>query len=157
MKRLTQGSIIEIHVHHEYYVYAQSLKNSFIAIFDGKYSKPVCSTKELNTQNVLFIICVSISDMIKDGKWLIRGKLPINQYLEKLPLQFIQDALNPHIFSLYNCETGNTIPAKRIECEGLERCAVWYGNHIEDRIYSHYNNTKCQWLTSIDDWIDRAK
>ena len=65
MKRLTQGSIIEIHVHHEYYVYAQFLKNSFIAIFDGKYSKPVCSTKELNTQNVLFIICVSISDMIK--------------------------------------------------------------------------------------------
>ena len=28
MKRLTQGSIIEIHVHHEYYVYAQFLKNS---------------------------------------------------------------------------------------------------------------------------------
>ena len=50
---------------YEYYVYAQFLKNSFIAIFDGKYSKPVCSTKELNTQNVLFIICVSISDMIK--------------------------------------------------------------------------------------------
>lgn len=28
MKRLTQGSIIEIHVHHEYYVYAQFLKIS---------------------------------------------------------------------------------------------------------------------------------
>ena len=28
MKRLTQGSIIEIHVHHKYYVYAQFLKIS---------------------------------------------------------------------------------------------------------------------------------
>lgn len=91
MKRLTQGSIIEIHVHHEYYVYAQFLKNSFIAIFDGKYSKPVCSTKELNTQNVLFIICVSISDMIK--------LIFFSYTIVKQGTQFQQNVLNVKVWS----------------------------------------------------------
>lgn len=91
MKRLTQGSIIEIHVHHEYYVYAQFLKNSFIAIFDGKYSKPVCSTKELNTQNVLFIICVSISDMIK--------LIFFSYTIVKQVTQFQQNVLNVKVWS----------------------------------------------------------
>lgn len=91
MKRLTQGSIIEIHVHHEYYVYAQFLKNSFIANFDGKYSKPVCSTKELNTQNVLFIICVSISDMIK--------LIFFSYTIVKQGTQFQQNVLNVKVWS----------------------------------------------------------
>ena len=91
MKRLTQGSIIEIHVHHEYYVYAQFLKNSFIAIFDRKYSKPVCSTKELNTQNVLFIICVSISDMIK--------LIFFSYTIVKQGTQFQQNVLNVKVWS----------------------------------------------------------
>lgn len=156
MKRLTNGSIIEIHVRHEYYTYAQALKKGFIAIFDAKYSTPIHSMNSLNACNVLFIINASISDMINKGEWSIRGKLPINPQLQNLPFQFIQDAINPNKFLLYNCETGETFLAKREECEGLERCAIWYGNHIEDRIYSHYNNTKCEWVTSINEWMEQA-
>ena len=58
-----------------------------------------------------------------------------------------------NIFSLYDCETGELTRTTREACEGLERCSIWYDNHIEDRIYAHYANIKCEWLISIDEWI----
>ena len=155
MERLTKGKIIEIHVHDEYFVYAQVLQKDNIAYFDARYSLPVQNISNIDTSKVLFILGSSVNEAIRTGRWKIRGKLPIPPSLETLPMQFIQDVFNPNNFQLYNCETGEVIPSTRAECEGLERCAVWYDNHIEDRIEAYYSNSKCIWLTSIDEWIER--
>ena len=153
MKRITKGSILEIHVHDEYYVYAQALQKDCIAYFDAKYSVPVQNVSEIDTSKVLFVLGSSINEAIRTERWRILGTLPIKSELQRLPLEFVQDAINPNKFSLYNCETGELTPATRAMCEGLERCTIWYDNHIEDRIYAHYANTKCEWLISIDEWI----
>ena len=50
MKRISKGSILEIHVHDEYYVYAQALQKDNIAYFDARYSFPV--------QNISNIQCI---------------------------------------------------------------------------------------------------
>lgn len=153
MERLTKGKIIEIPIRNEYYVYAQVLQKGSIAYFDAQYSRPVQSISEIDTSKVLFVLGSSVNEAIRTERWRILGKLPIKAELQRLPLEFIQDALNPNKFSLYNCETGEITPSTREACEGLERCAIWYDNHIEDRIYAHYANTKCEWLMSIDEWI----
>lgn len=153
MKKIGKGNIIEIHIHDEYYVYAQVLQRDNIAYFDAKYSLPIQNISDIDTSRLLFVLGSSIDEAIRTERWKVRGKLPINPKLQKLPLQFIQDAINPNKFSLYDCETGVIIQTTREACEGLERCAIWYDNHIEDRIYSHYNHTKCEWMLSIDEWI----
>ncbi len=153
MKRKGKGDILEIYVHDEYYVYAQVLQKDCIAYFDAKYSQPILNSADINRSKVLFVLSSSIDAAISTERWRIRGKLPINPNLKKIPLQFIQDAINPNIFSLYNCETGDITRTNRESCESLERCAIWYANQIEDRIHSHYNHTKCKWLITIDEWL----
>ena len=155
MERLTKGKIVEIPVHDEYYVYAQVLQYSpQFVYFDGIYSVPIQNLNEIDTNKVLFILGSSVTDAVRTGRWKIRGKLPIDPKFNKLPKEFIQDGINPYKFSLYDCETGEATPATREECEGLERCSVWYDDNIEDRIYAHYSHTKCSGLFSIDEWIE---
>lgn len=154
MERLAKGKIVEIPVHNKYFVYAQVLQKGSIAYFDAKYPNPIQDICSIDTNKVLFIVGSSVNDAVRSGRWKIRGKLPIRPELSKLPLEFIQDGINPNNFSLYNVETGEIFKATRKECEGLERCAIWYYNHIEDRIYAHYSHTKCVWLQSIDEEIE---
>lgn len=154
MERLTKGKIVEIPVHDEYYVYAQVLHQSSFVYFDARYSTSVQDIRDIDMNKVLFIVCSSVTDAVRARRWKIRGKLPIDPKFNKLPKEFIQDAINPYKFSLYDCDTGEVTPATREECEGLERCAVWYDNHIEDRIYSHYSNTRCIWMRTIDEEIE---
>ena len=153
MKKLSKGNIIEIHVHDKYYVYAQALQKDYIAYFDARYSLPVQNISNIDTSKVLFILGSSVNEAIRTERWKIVGKLPIKTELQRLPLEFVQDAVNPNIFSLYDCETGELTRTTREACEGLERCSIWYDNHIEDRIYAHYANAKCEWLISIDEGI----
>ena len=56
MKRISKGSILEIHVHDEYYVYAQALQKDSIAYFDARYSLPVQNISNIDTSKVLFIL-----------------------------------------------------------------------------------------------------
>lgn len=102
------------------------------------------------------MLCSSVTDGESSGRWKNRGKLSIPSSLQILPLQFIQGAINPYKFSIYNWETGVISNATRSDCEGLERCSVWYDNHIEDSIYAHHAKINCEWLASIDDWIAMA-
>lgn len=90
--RLTKGTIIKIHVHEEYYVYAQVLPKGNIVYFDAKYNLPIQNISDIDMSKVLFVLGPSIDEAISTGRWRIRGKRPINPELQRLPLQFIQDA-----------------------------------------------------------------
>ena len=86
MKRISKGSILEIHVHDEYYVYAQALQKDNIAYFDAKYSLPVQNILDIDTSKILFVLGSSVNDAIHTGRWRIVGKLPIKTELQRLPL-----------------------------------------------------------------------
>jgi hypothetical protein len=57
-----------------------------------------------------------------------------------LPNQFVQDALHPERYSLYDPNTGVMKEADRKNCVGLERAAVWEAEHVESRLKDHYAN-----------------
>lgn len=148
MKRqiITPGSILEIHIEKEYYVYAQILLNGLgYAFFDFKSKVRLMDLNTLLNCKVLFILMV-YDDVITKGVWLKVGKLPIREELLIQPMKFIQDALNPDKFQLYNPNTGEISSATKKDCKGLERASVWEANHVEDRIRDHYLGVPCAWL-----------
>jgi len=81
---------------------------------------------------------------VTKGRWLKIGKLPLEQNLQKFPPEFIQDPIEPTQFSIY--ENGKIRPAKREECEGLERAAVWEARHVEERLRDHYACRPNYWV-----------
>lgn len=137
-QRITKGSIHEINIDNVYNIYTQVLSNSEYAFFDFKTKDHLADLEVLENAPILFIIAVHKS-AIAEGRWPKVGKLPIRNELTVLPMNFIQDSLNPSFFELYNPNTGEITPATKEECLGLESAAVWEANHVEDRIRDHYN------------------
>lgn len=137
-QRITEGSILEINIENQYYVYAQILtKGHGCAFFDYKTKEKLTDVSVLKTAPVLFIVAV-YNDIITQGHWLKVGKLPIRENLSVLPMQFIQDIYNPEKFKLYNPNTGEITPTTRDNTIGLERAAVWDSHHVENRIRDYY-------------------
>ncbi|MBL0048944.1 MAG: hypothetical protein IPP32_12705 [Bacteroidetes bacterium] len=149
-QRITEGSIIEINIENQYYVYAQILvKGLGYAFFDYKSKEKLTDFSILRQSKVLFIVMV-YNDVITQGKWLKVGKLEIREDLKNQPMKYIQDAINPNNFELYNPNTGEVIKATREQCEGLECAAVWESNHIEDRIRDYYLGVPNIWLKLLE-------
>jgi len=44
---------------------------------------------------------------------------------------------------------GHIRQASRAECEGLERCAVWEPEHVEDRLRDHFAGKPNVWVESL--------
>jgi Immunity protein 26 len=136
-QRVTEGAIIEINIENQYYVYAQILGKAGYVFFDYKSTNKLEKLSILENAGTLFIVAV-YDDVITQGTWLKVGKLLIREDLKIQPMQFIQDALNPTKFRLYNPNTGEMIPATKDECKGLEVAAVYEAEHIELRISDYY-------------------
>lgn len=143
-QRIIVGSIIEIQINKEYYVYAQILSNGGYAFFDYRNDIPLSDLTRLLDKPILFIVCV-YDYIIKNNIWHVIGELPIRDELKTQPLMYIHDA-NTDAYSLYDNNTGKITPCTKEEAYGLERAAVWEENHIEDRIRDYYNNMPCVWL-----------
>jgi Immunity protein 26 len=139
MKRqqITEGSILEINIENQYYVYAQILGKAGYAIFDYKVSEKLMNFDILQNCSILFIISV-YNDVINQGHWLKVGKLPKREDLKVQPMQFIQDSIDKSKFRLYNPNTGEMTKATKEECKGLEVAAVYEAHHIEERIGDYY-------------------
>lgn len=134
-QRITIGSILEIRVHEKYYFYAQILKGGK-AFFDFMSEQPISDVTILSDKPILFIIAV-YNDVITSGHWPKVGKLDIRDDLKVLPLKFIQDALDPTSFSIYDPNSGEIIPSTKEACKGLERSSVWDAHHVEQRLLDH--------------------
>lgn len=148
-QRITEGSILEIHIESEFYVYAQILtKGLGYAFFDFKSKEKLIDFTILLESNVLFIIMV-YNDIVSKGTWVKVGKLPIRKDLLDQPMKFIQDIHKPDSFELYNPNTGEITKATREQCEELECAAVWEANHVEDRIRDHYLGVPNIWVEQL--------
>lgn len=142
--RFCTGNIYEIHIK-DYFVYAQAVPSGNVAIFDKQFKTRITDISELLYLPVLYDICV-YSYVFNQGIWPKVGKLPVRPELRLSPLTFIQDPVKKVSFELYNSNTGKIYPCKREDIIGLDRCAVWGENHVEDRIDAYYNHKPCDWL-----------
>lgn len=146
-KRLLSGCIVEISVRNMFYSYAQVLRQGYWAYFDGKYDTPLADTESVVKNDVLFIANTSCACVIKDGSWKIVNRLPLDSKLDILPMQYVYDSALKR-YAIYNPNTGELTPNRYTKDDvlGMECCAIWYDNHIEDRLFAHYENKECIWL-----------
>ncbi|MFD2232105.1 Imm26 family immunity protein [Alkalimarinus sediminis] len=140
-QRRTIGSIFKLPVD-DYFVHGQILDDTEIVVFDTKGRK-IEDPGEIVLQPILFRVSAN-SDAILDGHWLKIGKAKISKELSKPIPRYIQDALSPDKYEIY--ERGVTRKATRDECLGLECVAVWAVNHVTDRVRDHYNGVPNVWL-----------
>jgi len=149
-QRIIEGSILEINIENQYFVYAQILKKGLgYAFFDFKSFEKLIDISILNKAKVIFIVMV-YNDVITKGIWVKIGKLDIRDELKELPMQFIQDSQNPSNFEIYNPNTGEISKATKEQCLGLECTAVWEANHVEDRIRDYFNSIPNIWVEQLN-------
>lgn len=83
-----------------------------------------------------------------DGLWPRIGKVaPPPEVLAPVPT-FIQDQFTGQ-FSIYLA--GDIRSATRAECIGLECCAVWVPEHVEQRFRDHFAGRRCKWIEPMVD------
>lgn len=145
-QRITLGSILEIPIAGEYYVYAQILRNDAYAFFDYRSTTPLRDLSVLEKAPVLWVLFI-YDFVITQGIWQKVGKLPIREELQTLPMYYVHHQFDKLEFEIYDGNTGKMRPSTREEIEGLECAAIWADNHMEDRIYAHYKGLPCTWLS----------
>ncbi len=146
-QRRVKGSILEIKLGNGKYCYAQDLDVDIMFI-DICLDTPLEQLDILTSKEPLFFVGV-YNDVITQGRWNKVGKLPIKSEYQIVPMKFIQDALDPNSFELYNPNTGEITKSTRGECEGLERAAVWEGSHVEDRLKDHFDGISNVWVEQL--------
>jgi hypothetical protein len=150
MKRqqITIGSIIRLSLPCNKFGYGRILKNASYAFYDLITEDEVESLDVVVNSPILFIIAV-YNNAVNSGRWVKKGKLPLDDKLQELPYKFIQDELNPSVFELYNPNTGEIVRAEMKDCFDLERAAVWEAEHVEERLCDHYLGRKNKWVEDM--------
>lgn len=147
-QRITIGAFLGIKLNTGSWAYARILGYASYAIYDLITNDIVTSINDIKNSNVLFIVAV-YDHAVNTGRWIKIGKAPLEEKFKILPMKYIQDALNPNLFSLYDPNTGDITPANKQDCLMLERAAVWEPEHVEERILDHYANRPNIWLEKM--------
>jgi hypothetical protein len=139
------GSILQINLGNSQHSYAQLITEGAIAVF------MIMTGKDLDVETivrlpVLFTVLVH-KDAITKGIWKVIGKEKVRADMKEIPPMFIQEIINKDKFKI--CQNGKIREASREECEGLEACAVWESNHVEDRIRDHFAGRKNVWVEQL--------
>jgi Immunity protein 26 len=136
--QITVGAVIELDLQNGYYAYGRILEGADYGIYDYYSTQQIKSLDLDAVINSPFIFIIAVyNHAINSRRWIKIGKVPSSS-LAQQPLKFIQDALNPKQFSLYDPITGSIKPASKHECTGLECASVWEPEHVEERICDHY-------------------
>ena len=140
-----KGDIVQIDLGDGFHSYARVLEEAMFAFYDSRTANDL-PVDQIISCRILFSIAV-MNHAVMRGRWKIVGHIPLEEALVVSRPRFIQDALKPESFSIY--ERGAIRPATREECIGLECAAVWDPTHAEDRIRDHYLGRKNKWLESL--------
>jgi Immunity protein 26 len=143
-KRIVAGDVIKIPLGDGdgTHTYARVFPGASYGFYDW------LATEELPIEQVirlpiLFFAAV-MDSAVNEGRWPIVGHVPLDDRIVPPP-KFIQDPLNSNSFSIY-LNSGEIIQATREECLGLERSAVWYPEHMEDRLRDQYAGRENKWV-----------
>lgn len=144
-QRRTVGAVLSVHVGGAAVCLAVTLPEADFAFF-GPSSLKDAASSALFSHPALFIISVHKTAW-STGRWLKIGKVEVPSHLLAPQPKFIQDGLKPNKFSLY---IGGVIrSATRAECEGLECCAVWDPEHVEQRLQDHLAGVPNKWVEQL--------
>ncbi len=141
----TVGAIVRVPLDGRFWTYALILPEIDFAFFDARTAVEL-PLNEIICRPILFRVGVHKYGVTR-GQWQKVGEVAIPPKLAKPLPTFIQDAFHPEQFSIYL--GGNIRPAKRSECVGLERCAVWTPQHVKDRLRDHYAGKINKWVESL--------
>jgi hypothetical protein len=130
------GSILNIDLGNGYHSYARILKNAEYAFYDIKTNIDI-EVDEIISKPILFILSV-YDDVITNGRWEIVGEKPLESSFDALPMNYIQDPIDPNKFQIYDPNTGEMFDAQKEDCIGLGEAAVWDAEHVEERIRKYY-------------------
>jgi len=148
MARRKEGAFIEIELENGKYSYGRILQHASYAFYDIYSDRKISDVSAIQKGNVIFIIAV-YKYAITKNRWKIIGIEELETKYRLLPNKFMQDIIDPSLFSIYNPNTGEMIPATKEECFGLERSAVWEPEHVEDRLIDHFENRPNKWVESL--------
>lgn len=144
-QRRRVGDIVKIDLGDGFHSYARVLEEALFAFYDTRTREDL-AIDEILRRRVLFIVSV-MNHAVTRGRWRVVGGAPLDEVLRSPPPRFMQDALDPDSFSIY--EKGEIRPASKDECEGLEREAVWDPTHVEDRLRDHYLGQPNKWVEDL--------
>jgi hypothetical protein len=143
-QKRTIGDVVQVPLEDGWHSYAQVLPEASFAFYDARVESDL-PVDDIVKRPILFIVPV-MEYAVKKGGWPIVGHVMPGQVV-KSPPRFIQDALNKNHFEIY--ENGETRPATREECIGLERAAVWDPTHVQSRLLDHYAGRVNKWVESL--------
>ena len=144
-QRVTEGAFVKVPLHGSIHAYARVIAEKSFAFYDC-FTVEDLSLDIIKECSILFIIPVHQS-ALSSGRWEKIGTLPLeNKFLSNPPM-FMQDALNPSVFHIY--ENGEMRLASKKECVGLERFAEWEAEHVEDRLKDYYEGKPNKWVESL--------
>jgi len=139
------GDIVRINLSDGHHTYARVLPDASFAFYDSRVKEDL-SVEAIIKLPILFQLGV-MDYAVTRGFWPVVGNIPLEpELLIPLP-KFIQDPLKPTSFSIYF--DGEIKPAPRKQCEGLESCAVWDPEHVEDRLRDHFAGHPNNWVESL--------
>jgi hypothetical protein len=143
-QRRVIGGVLKVPLGGGWHAYAWTLPEVDFALFDLRTDAEMPVT-EVVIHPVAFRVGVNGSVYL-DGRWPRIGKVAPPPEVLAPVATFTQDAISGR-FSLYLA--GDIRPATRAECAGLERCAVWAPEHVEDRLRDHFAGRPCKWVESL--------
>jgi len=146
-QKRTVGSAFKIPLTDNTHSYGIILEKASVAIFKIKTNNSL-PISEILKEDVLFIVAV-YNSAITSGRWEKIGKTPPDERFTILPLNFIQDSINPEHFEIYDPNTGQITKSSRENCLGLECAAVWEAEHVETRILDHFNGKENAWMKQL--------
>ena len=146
-QKRTVDSIFKVPLSDNTQSYGIILEKSSVAIFKIKVENTVVISDILK-QDVLFIVAV-YNSVITTGRWEIIGTVKLDSRFATLPLNFIQDSINPESFEIYNPNNGEITKSSKENCLGLECAAVWEAEHVESRIFDYFSGKENVWVKQL--------
>lgn len=138
------GDIVKIELGDGVSAFARVLLEPLMAFY-AITDRNAPSLDEIVKAPVLFKIWV-MNNAVTSGRWPVIGNVPLGESMLVEQTFFKVDPLTKE-YSLYR--NGEDIPAKREDCIGLERAAIWSAAHVEDRLRDYFAGVPNKWVIAM--------
>jgi hypothetical protein len=132
----TPGTVLELSLGDGTFAYGLVVGELEVAFFDLHAKAAIADVDAIVARPVLFVLTV-YKNVFTTGRWRAIGRVDLDAHVVRIPDKFMQDLGDPRKCKIVDADF-NTRPATPDECVGLERVAVWAGEHIEDRLRDHF-------------------
>jgi immunity protein 26 of polymorphic toxin system len=148
------GRVVRIDLGKGRCAYGRALNKPTVEFYDrpGK-TEEVVDLIELVSAPVIFRIAVMDYAFRRHGGWELLHVVTLTQQERTRVEHYAKQDVFTNAISIYwkdpiSGSYGET-PATFAECQGLERCAVWDPNHVEDRLRDHFDGRPNIWVESL--------